>query len=145
MKTRMQELLDELRELQAAEKALDEATRKAKSDAYHALPYEWRVQKKAGVIGGTFCQLKHLFPSYPKGAVVEMVYVSRRRAGYDPALHGVQTHADKWDGMTYMRTEEGILYHEGGGTFVLYDPLLITLEAWEELKAGNIPEQFKRP
>lgn len=49
---------------------------------------------------------------------------------------------DRWFGMVYYRTDEGILTHGGGGHLVLKDPKLCSDAEWEEMKAGRIPAKF---
>ncbi len=50
----------------------------------------------------------------------------------------------RWLGMWYVRTEEGILTHEGGGHCILDDPRLCNDEEWAAICSGNIPEKFIR-
>ena len=50
----------------------------------------------------------------------------------------------RWLGMWYVRTEEGILTHEGGGHCILDDPRLCSEDEWDALCSGNIPEKFIR-
>ncbi len=144
-KSRVEQLQEELDRLREEERSAAEEKLKQQCKLFDALPWEWRVTGVPLVIGGTWCQVAHLFPSLPKGAVVDAVRVDRRKSGYDPEVHGTRQDAERWDGMTYLRTEEGILYHEGGGTYVLCTPLLITQDQWDALRRGDIPEKFKRP
>lgn len=141
----IQELEAQLKALRAREAEEAEAIRAKQNASFAALPWEWQVEKHCFVIGSTFCHIGHLFPSLPSGATVEGVSVRRRKLGYNTAVHGQQLHSDKWGGMCYLRTEEGILYHKSGGAHVLFDPLLISEEEWDALKQGNIPDRFKRP
>lgn len=57
-----------------------------------------------------------------------------RRGGHDN---------NKWHGMFYYRTDENILTHDGGGTYVLRDPKLCSDEEWALILTGNIPAKFK--
>src|SRR5262245_10081263 len=126
---RMEELQAEIKALQEVERVKAEERQKAKNEAWNALPYEWKVSPYAIVIGSVWCYVKHLFPSYPEGATVDAAYVRRRKSNLDQwraAWGDIPLHAEKWDGMVYFRTEEGILYHEGGGTYVLLDVLHIS-------------------
>ena len=50
----------------------------------------------------------------------------------------------RWLGMWYVRTEEGILTHEGGGHCILDHPRLCSDEEWVAICSGNIPEKFIR-
>lgn len=44
----------------------------------------------------------------------------------------------------YYRTEDGILTHEGGGWCLLKEPALCSDIEWEALKAGTVPDKFKK-
>lgn len=57
----------------------------------------------------------------------------------------MQPHADKWHGMVYWRTAEGILTEGGGGSCVLHTPLLCNDEEWAAICAGNPPTKFAKP
>lgn len=47
-------------------------------------------------------------------------------------------------GMTYYRTDEGILMHGGGGTHILKSPKLCSDIEWSEFLSGRVPDKFKR-
>lgn len=49
----------------------------------------------------------------------------------------------KMSSVKYWRTDEGILTHSGGGQVLLKAPVLMTDEAWEELKAGQVEKFMK--
>lgn len=49
-----------------------------------------------------------------------------------------------WRGMVYIRTNEGILTHAGGGHLILRDPMLVSDEEWAQICAGDIPAKYKR-
>lgn len=46
--------------------------------------------------------------------------------------------------VAYFLAEGNILTHTGGGYLLLTDPVHITQDEWEAIKAGNIPERLLR-
>lgn len=58
------------------------------------------------------------------------------------AKYGERSQADKWDGMQYIRTSEGVLTDDGGGMHILKVPLLCPDEDWALILAGKIPERY---
>lgn len=136
--SRIQELEAELEKLRNDERAKNEAESKRRTAAFNALPYEYNVKPHCFVLGTTFSDISRFFPSYPRGDTVEGVRVMRRKQ----ISEEFKGQDNPWCGMTYFRTEEGVLCHEGGGIYVLRDALLTTDAEWEAIKRGQIPEKF---
>ena len=133
---------DEIRRLEKLAREEDCARRKEQSAAWKALAakrenWEWRIEE----------QVRQSFDR----ETLEGLLVSKRLreevlAGWKkngPATLMGDGEDGKWQRMFYYRTEEGILYHEGGGYLVLKDVQLCSDEQWAELTAGRIPDKFR--
>lgn len=138
--------IDELRaQLQEAEQAeaLAESQRRiveqAGWDAITDNPdsYEWRAAKPRYRAYGT-----------PEGADEVAVECRIKPEVYEAFIaSGGMSRAFclNWHGMVYHRTEEDILTHGGGGSYILCDPMLCNDDEWQAIKAGNPAAKYRKP
>ncbi len=138
-----EELRKMLKEAENAERDADELNREAQSAAWKVITenpdnYEWQVKEVSclsfdnAIIGlSVSCRIKPLLiKEWSKG-------------GYSTFSSDYQQ-IDRWFGMFYFRTDEGILTHEGGGHCVLKTPKLCSDIEWEKMRKGNIPLKFRK-
>ena len=135
------ELEAQLEELKKQTEQLEAAKRREASLVFNALrkepsSYEWMCYPQKHIDWMT--KIEH-----------DAVRVTRR---FRPevidefeASHGSLGYGTRdWVGMIYLRTDEGILTHSGGGTMVLNDPMLCSDREWEQLKMGEIAMKYMR-
>lgn len=138
MNARIEGLRAQLAAAEAEEREAQQLRTRQRDEDWKALPWEWKVRAK------------RVAAWFGEAAIEDAVVVQKRRA---PAA--VEAHQQKyltdhepddvnWQGMTYYRTDEGILTSHGGGHMVLRTPMLCSDTEWAELKAGNIPAKYLR-
>ena len=135
MNSTLKQLRDQQAAIESAILTADRVQRERQSLAWNAITadpnnWEWSIHPKAF------------------GAVVsKRVRPDMVRAW---AANGLSSFAsdfqepDRWFGMTYYRTSENILTHQGGGHMVLNDPMLCNDDEWAAIVAGNIPAKYIR-
>jgi len=163
--SKLEALRAEVAALEQAEMTAAKDAAKAKSEAWNAFvasdPWEFQCSPKMYQSWGNGKGLytNQIQPcTYPKnwngtrGYEVPACYVGRAfdlqkleawETIWGTAPQGRTPKGEReWVGMTYLRTDEGILNHESGGTYVLRTPMLCSDAEWVAICEGRIPLKF---
>lgn len=144
MKKTVEELREEIRVAEEALREEDRISRKAQSAAwekmagdpssweYMVTPSTYRCWSKDPERTGLRVQMR-----------VKPELLKEFKEGGLSTFSSDYMEEGRWFGMFYYRTEEQILYHDGGGHCALKDVKLCSDEEWERISKGDIPEKFR--
>lgn len=141
-------------ELRGVERQAEEDRRdyeRKKRLAWYALlkrpgTYEWQVIPTEYETWNWDAELREKIPGARVLRRVREEFVAQFEAEWGESVSlGTNMPQDptKWEGMFYYRTDEGILDHDGGGTYTLRTPKLVSEGEWASILVGDIPEKFK--
>lgn len=137
----------EIARLQKLARDEDKAARAQQQEAWNQLvsdpaSWEWRVTNPVMNLG----DVKELWADCERCLVHKRVRPELMaewvKGGYSSFSNDWQS--GRWFGAVYVRTDEGILTHVGGGHLILRDPMLTSPEEWAQIVSGDIPEKYKR-
>ena len=140
MKATIEKLQAQPAEAKKAKEAADRANREAQQVAWQAIMDNPWNHEYTSQLGHSSCE---------EG---ELVWIAKRinpeavaafNAKGASIFHSDYMEEGRWLGMNHRRTEEGILYHVGGGRVILPVPMLCSDAEYASLLAGVVPNKFK--
>lgn len=142
---------DRIKQLQDEIKGLEEQARKEREDKRKQDEKDWRELIKNKAVWEYSVKAEVRRPFMCEDEPIKNGVRVHRRVLPSIIETFAQTHPEyrpderfyvNWNGMFYYRTDENILYHEGGGTYVLNDVTICSDAEWEQILDGMIPERL---
>lgn len=140
LNAKIKELQEEIKKLQAQEAEIAKERDDQRKEAWKAI----QNQREWSVIPHSRMPFMYIQEGDKplEGAIIQRRVKEELYAAFK-AEWGKTSDDNRWEGMFYYRTDEGILHHGGGGLYVLKTPKLCSDEEWAAIMAGNIPDKFK--
>jgi hypothetical protein len=142
------ELREELKKAEEHERKADEANRKKQSEAWELIQrdpdnWEWSVApakaRKHFVSGNN----EEVDGARVQCRIKPEILAKWLENGFGTFSLDYQD-PNRWFGMVYHRTDEGILTQNSGGHCVLNEPMLCNDEEWAAILRNEIPMKYRR-
>lgn len=125
---KLQALKKQAEELAKAVKAAEEAEKQAKEQAWKTYERKYSYE----------CKFSRAMRSDPIALHIRQTPVEDEELQRLESQFGPMPFKEVHHSVGYIRDEEGILSHIGGGYLILEDGVPISQEDWELLKAGDL-------